>query len=320
MNARAPLLAFAVIALHAGAEPTIVKTKWREFEAFALSDGRSEVLVVPALGGRAMSYGLKGGLNFLWNGEPGNERKDNAQFWGGDKTYIGPHTLWGFYRPTWPPPVPDRAAHEVELLDGGRLRTTSPAWEPHGVKITREYAWDAGKLVIIHTIGKAAGSHALGAVWTITQIVPTDFVYVPLNPKSPYRDNVCWFAWSKDRENSGAQILSPSLLQIRPTPGALYKLGAHPARPALAAEKDGLAFLQESDPQEGQYPEGADGAGLSVEVYHHDAPGSGEYTELEMLSPVRRLDEGAMLVTRWSLHAVPKDGARAAIEPLFGAK
>ena len=318
MNARAPLVALAVLTLHAGAEPAVVKTKWRGLEAFALSDGRSEVVVVPALGGRALSYGLKGGLNFLWNGEPGNERKENAQFWGGDKTYIGPHTLWGFYRTMWPPPLPDHAAHEVEMLDGGRLRTTSPVWEPHGVKITREYAWDAGDLVVTHSISKAPASHALGTVWTITQIVPTEFVYVPLNPVSPYRDNVYWFAWSKDRENAGARVLSPSLLEIRPTPGALYKLGAHPARPALAAVKDGLVFLQKSEPQEGQYPEGADGAGLSVEVYHHDAPGAGEYTELEMLSPLRRLDGGATMVTRWSLHPVPKDGAREAVDKLFG--
>ena len=58
MNARAPLFALAVLTLHAGAEPAVVKTKWRGFDALALSDGRSEVVVVPALGGRALSYGL----------------------------------------------------------------------------------------------------------------------------------------------------------------------------------------------------------------------------------------------------------------------
>jgi hypothetical protein len=55
------------------------------------------------------------------------------------------------------------------------------------------------------------------------------------------------------------------------------------------------------------YPEGADGAGLSVEVYHHDQKGPGEYVELEQLSPLRRLDAGLTLTTRWSIHPLPAE-------------
>jgi hypothetical protein len=320
LNARFFLPALLALALPAQAEPTLARTQWRGFDAYMLSDGRSEATVVPALGGRVMSYGRKGGLNFIWNGAPGNERVDNAQFWGGDKTFIGPHTFWGFYRPTWPPPLPDRTAHTAEVLDGARLRTTSPAWEPHGTKIVREYSWDAGTLVIAHTLTPAPGSHALGAVWTVAQIIPTDAVYVPLNPQSPYRDGVYWFGWSKQHgAEAGAKVLSPTLLELHPITGTLYKFGAHPARPALVAVKDGLAFLQTDDPQEGQYPEGADGAGLSLEVYHHDAPGPGEYIELEHMSPLRRLDAGATLTTHWSLHDV-KDGVRETVEKLLDGK
>ena len=319
MNLPRLLLPLALLPAALLAEPTVEKTTWRELPAFRLSDGRTEAVVVPQLGGRCVSYGLVGGWNWLWTGEPGSERRNPTLHWGGDKTYLGPHTLWSFYRPMWPPPLPDHAAHEVEQLDGGRLRTTSPVWEPHGAKFTREYAWDAGELVVTHSFAPAPGSHALGAVWTVTQIIPTDFVYVPLHPQSPYRDNVFWFAWSKQRgAEAGANMMSPTLLEIRPTTGTLYKLGASPTQPALAAVKGGVLFLQKSAPQEGQYPEGADGAGLSIEVYHHDAAGPGEYTELEMMSPLRRLDQGAKLITRWSLHPVPKDGARAMVVELFG--
>jgi hypothetical protein len=321
LNARLFLSFVASHVLWAHGEPTITQTQWRGFDAFTLGDGRSEAVVVPALGGRVMSYGMKGGVNFIWNGAPGNERAENAQFWGGDKTFIGPHTLWGFYRTPWPPPLPDRTAHSVEKLDGARLRTTSPTWEPHGTKIVREYAWENEALVITHTLTPAQGSHALGAVWTVTQIVPTDTVYVPLNPQSPYREGVYWFGWSKQRgAEAGAKVVSPSLLELHPTTGTIYKFGAHPTRPALVAVKDGVAFLQTADPQEGQYPEGADGAGLNVEIYHHDTSGPGEYTELEHLSPLRRLDAGATLTTRWSLHEVAKDGRREACEKLLEGK
>ena len=79
-------------------------------------------------------------------------------------------------------------------------------------------------------------------------------------------------------------------------------------------------FVAHAAPQEGQYPEGADGAGFSVEVYHHDAPGLGEYTELELLSPLRRLDAGATLITRWNVHALPKDDASATIARIIGSE
>ncbi len=303
------------------AEPGVSTTTWRGLPAFRISDGKAEAIAVPQLGGRVMHFGRVGGGNFLWNGEPGSERREVALMWGGDKTYIGPHTMWPFTQPRmWPPPVPDVSAHEAATLEGGeRLRMTSPAWPGYGTRVVRELAFDAGgDLVFTHTIEKAPAGALLGAVWVVTQTAPSDAVFVPLNPKSPYKDNVYWFGWGTPKEGTGATTLSPTLLRIRPVLGTSWKLGAHPARPALATVKDGVAFVQRADPQEGQYPEGADGAGLSVEVYHHDLPGPGEYTELEMLSPLRRLDAGATLTTRWSLHDVPREAPEAEVERLLG--
>ena len=320
------LLAAAALALcgacFAG-EPAVTKTTWREIDAYKLTDGRAEAVVVPRLGGRVMVFGLKGGTNFIWSGEPGAERKPVALMWGGDKTYIGPHAMWSFTQArTWPPPAPDAAEHPAEVLEGGRLRTVSPPWEGcGGARITREYGFDAqGDFVMTHTIGKVPGSQQLGAVWVVTQTVPSDFVFVPLNPESPYKDNFFWFSFGGPKEKKGARALSPSLLKIQPVTGEIFKLGANPKQPALATVKDGIAFVQRADPQDGQYPDGADGAGLSVEVYHHDLPGPGEYTELELLSPLRRLDQGATLTTRWTLRewpAEPPHGEAKAAEKLL---
>lgn len=291
-------------------EPVVTKTTWREIDAYKITDGRAEAVVVPKLGGRVMVFRLVGGANFIWSGEPGAETKPVTQMWGGEKTSIGPHTMWKFTQPrTWPPPAPDAAEHAAEVLDGGRLRTVSPPWEScGGARITREYGFDAkGDFVMTHTISKVAGGQQLGAVWVIAQTVPSDFVFVPLNPQSPYKDNFFWFDFGGPKDRKGVLALSPSLLRIRPVTGEGFKIGASPKQPALATVKDGLAFVQRADAQDGQYPEGADGAGLSVEVYHHHLPGPGEYTELEFLSPLRRLDEGATLTTRWTLREWPSD-------------
>jgi hypothetical protein len=307
------LAGFLALALGAGAiaaEPVVTKTTWREIEAWQITDGRAVAVVVPKLGGRVMVFGLVGGTNFIWSGEPGAETKPITQMWGGEKTYIGPHSMWGFTQPrTWPPPAPDAAEHLAEVLEGGRLRTVSPPWESYGgARITREYGFDAkGDFVMTHTISKVPGSRQIGAVWVIAQTIPSDCVFVPLNPQSPYKDNFFWFNFGGPKDRKGAQPLSASMLKIQPVTGEGFKLGANPKQPALATIKDGIAFVQRADPQDGQYPEGADGAGLSVEVYHHDLPGPGEYTELEFLSPLRRLDAGATLTTRWTLVGFPDE-------------
>ena len=333
LTLRAASLAALALALRlsapaAAAEPAVAKTKWREFEAYRMSDGRSEAVVVPQLGGRLVHYGLIGGTNWIWTGEPGSERKEPPLMWGGDKTYIGPHTMWKFTQSkVWPPPPPDFAPHEVQLEPEGAasaeprvlLRTTSTSWPGYGARVSREYHFEAnGDFVTRHSISAVADNPTLAAVWVITQTIPTEFVFVPLNPKTPYEDGVYWFGFGSPKDQVGATVLSPSLLQIRPVAGTGYKLGAHPAKPALAAVHRGEAFLQRADPQEGQYPEGADEAGLSVEVYHHHLPPPGQYTELELLSPLRRLDQGATLTTRWNVHPVKAGSERESIEQLFG--
>ena len=314
--------AFAPVATTNAADPPSAKrVKWRDLDAIALSDGRTEAIVVPKLGGRLMHYSLIGGLNWIWNGEEGSEKREPPLLWGGDKTYIGPHSMWRFTQAKgWPPPAADFTPHEAELPiapTGLLLRTTSPEWHGYGARVIREYSFVDGELVITHKVTKVPGSAALMAAWTVTQTIPDATLFVPLNPKSTSKDNVFWFGFGAARERVGTSFLSLNLLRLQPITGAGFKLGAHPAKPALAAVKGALAFLQKADPQEGQYPEGADGAGLSVEVYHHDLPPPNQYTELELLSPLRRADEGASLVTRWSIHPLQGQDERASVERLL---
>jgi hypothetical protein len=93
-----------------------------------------------------------------------------------------------------------------------------------------------GDFVTRHSISAVADNPTLAAVWVITQTIPTEFVFVPANPeKSPYEDGVYWFGFGSPKDQVARRCSRPSLLQIRPVAGTGYKLGAHPAKPALAA-------------------------------------------------------------------------------------
>ncbi len=301
-------------------EPTVSKTKWRDFDAYKLTDGRTEAIVVPKLGGRLVHYGKVNGPNFMWTGEPGTERGDDALMWGGEKTYIGPHTMWGFTQPTmWPPPaVPNTSEYEATIVDGRLLRTVSPKWPAYGARVTREVSFDpSGDLIFNHSVEKVPGSLTLVAAWTIAQTAPADAVYAPLNPESPYKNGIFWFTKPLSLDQFGAALLTPTLLKIRPITGTVYKLAADPVKPSLVAVKDGVAFVLQAEPQKGQYPEGAPDAGMTLEIYHHPLPPPREYTELEFLSPLHRLEEGATLTTRWSLKDLAKDAGPEEIARLL---
>ena len=300
------------------AEPSAKPVTWRELPAMRITDGRSEAVVVPSLGGRVVHFGLVGGLNWLWTGELGAEKKMPALYWGGDKTYLGPHTLWSLAQDSmWPPPAPDFQPCEV-VEPRGLFSTLSASWPGSGARIRRDYSFGKdGELVITHSVAPVPGSREIAALWVIAQTAPTDAVFMPLAAQSPYKDGYFRFGFAKPAAGFAATLLSPVLLQVKPEPGVNFKLGAHPKLPALAVEKDGHVFLQRADAQEGMYPEGAEGAGLSVEVYHHDLKGSGEYVELEQLSPLRRLDKGISLTTRWSIHPLPVTSQEARTRELL---
>jgi hypothetical protein len=62
----AAALAFSLPFGVLGANPMLTKTTWREFDAFKLTDGRAEAVVVPKLGGGVVAFGLIGGTHFIW--------------------------------------------------------------------------------------------------------------------------------------------------------------------------------------------------------------------------------------------------------------
>jgi hypothetical protein len=289
------------------AQTKINPEKWQAFDAYRLSDGRSEAVVVPALSGRVMWFGLKGRFNFLWNAPTEIIGGGGFKNWGGDKTFVGPHEAWEqFAAALWPPqPGWDGPAHEAEIA-GDKLRVSGPLWPGFGTRINRAFSFnDKGEFVIEQMLEKTEGETVRVAAWQVTQCVTPDAVFFRINPESQYKNGVFWFG--RPHSEVDATPVSPSLFRIRPQPGRGYKIGADSPQPAIAAVKDGIAFVQRAPREKGPYPDGASEAGFPVEFYNHGEPGTKHYVELELLSPLRYLRSGDTLrfTARWSLHGLP---------------
>lgn len=300
--------------------------------AFRLSDGRTEAIVVPAIG-RVMRYGFVGGPNLLWNTPRTGFNADEWRNWGGDKTWPAPQSYWPIYSGRgWPPDEAwDNSSHTPQVLSGGRLRTTSPISRGLGARIVREYGFNArGEFEIAQILEKLRGAPMLLSLWNITQIAPPEAVFLPLNPQSVYKNNFFWFG-GKANEKVGVTAISPSLLQVRPVRAATgsgnYKIGVDAPVAAIAAVSNGVAFVEKTARPDGQYPDGAESAGFPVELYDSgDADRRAHYIELELLSPLRAARAGTRWAhtVRWSLHRlasrdVNTPATHAEIERLLNA-
>ncbi len=310
-------LFFLVAMCHA---TTVEKTTYHGHEAYRLSDGKTEAVIVPSLSGRVMRFGAIGGANWLWNALPERLQGNGYKNYGGDKTFAGPHPVWNTFTDSlWPPePTWDGAAHIGQILPDGKFKTTGNVWRGFGVRVIREFSFNAaGEFVVSQTLEKVEGEPRVLAIWPVTQVAPPDAVYVPLNEKSAYLwgyhpyGTLPKTARVEPLVETPTQIGTPTprprLLKITPTSGGGYKLGADSPVVSIAAVKDGVAFVQRTEKIKAQYPEGVEGAGLTVEFYNHGEGGAAHYIELELMSPLYslKMGESKTLVTRWSLHALP---------------
>ncbi len=304
------LLAIALPAKAQQPKVSITDAKYGPFPALRMSDGRSEALIVPAIG-RVMEYRLVGGRSVMW--APDVDRLSQSQGfrnWGGDKTFTGPHPSWKqFAKSQWPPqPSWDGQEHAVEIVDRDgdcpRVKMTGGVWAGFGTRIVREFSFAAdGDLIIHHAIEKIEGDGLKTCVWNVTQVATPLAIFVPLNPDSPYENAFAW-AGGKGRPGADIERISPRMLRIRPNTKAGYKILID-ARPSqLTAVYADVAFTTSTERlAEGEYSEAEEGKpGFAVEVYNH-GDARGPYNELELLSPLKTIKPGEKveLTTHWRL-------------------
>ena len=288
---------------------TIEKMKFDGHEAWRLSDGQSEAIVVPDYG-RVMRFGRVGGINWLWNAPADKIAATGWKNYGGDKTWPAPQNEWVTIQgANWPPPTAwDGMPHKAGVKNG-KLWMVGPLQKELGARVVREFWFDKnGDFIVSQAADKMQGDPVYFSLWSVIQVIPPEAIFLPLNPQSPYKNNFHWIA--KPKVEVDARLLSPSLLRVLPSAGDdknNFKIGTDANVSAAIAVRDGWAFRARSDKPSGLYPDGAaDDAGFPVELYNMGAKDI-QYNELELLSPRRVYKVGSRWrhTIRWSVHQLP---------------
>lgn len=306
---------------------TMQKMKFDGHDAWRLSDGQSEAIIVPSMG-RVMRFGRVGGLNWLWNAPPGQYRLNNWSNYGGDKTWPAPQSQWEGMSggKGWPPPSAWDGAPHVAGTKNGKLWMVSPVQKGLGARIIRQFWFEPnGDFVIEQAAEKTQGDPTYFSLWSVIQIIPPEAMFLPLNPNSPYKNNFAWIY--KPKVDVNVQIATPGLLRVLPSVGTdanNFKIGTDAAMPAAVAVRDGWAFVARSNKPGGEYPDGMLGAGFPIELWNM-GPKDVHYNELELLSPLRLYKKGSRWkhTIRWSVHQLPAKDINsplmaAAIEKIIG--
>ncbi|HEX9998148.1 MAG TPA: hypothetical protein VGB45_13495 [Abditibacterium sp.] len=295
--------------------PVISKTTYFARPAYKLTDGKTEAIIVPQIG-RIMRFGKVGGPNLLWNSPTPQGIDWKWKNYGGDKNWLAPQSNWkALHGHNWPPdPDLDGKPHQAEVISGGKLKMTS-GLSATGICMVRIMSFDTkGEFVIEQTALKQRGLTVRAAIWNISQVVPGEAFFLPLNSNSSYENGV--FALEKWSETQKIEKVNPRIVRIVPSiAGGNGKIGVDSPVSSLVSVRDGVAFLQKAPKPAGQYPDGANGAGFPVELYIFGGAKT-YYAEMELLGPLRDFALGSKSThtMRWSLHDLPsKDVASPAV-------
>ncbi len=297
-----------------GCFAAIQETKYSGFDAWRLCDGKTEAIVVPALG-RVMSFKTETGKNWLWNATYAKGKTpDYAGWnnWGGDKTWLSPQSNWKNLgsEKGWPPPKEwEQLPFQSQVMTGGKLKIWGPVSPVTGLRLSRIFYHEAnGDFVIEQTVQQEKGAPVEAGIWSISQIngANIDAVFLPRGEKSDYENG---FLQLEKAARAQVKTVSPTLLQVAPTLDGAYKIGSDAPVASIAAVKKGWAFVQRAAKPEGNYPDGEeDKSGTPVQLF-----GQGieklNYLELELLSPIYQFKPGARRThaVRWSLHQLPSE-------------
>lgn len=290
---------------------SVEKTAYQGWpEAYRLSNGTVDVVIVPAIG-RIMRYGPVGGANLLWEnpklaGHPASPGKEWANF-GGDKVWPWPQDEWPQRAGrAWPPPVAaDQAAFTVEPR-GDSLRMTSPTIEGYGVRIVRDVRLDpAGTRLTIDSRLETAEKPADFAIaaWTVTQFPRPDQLFARTLPDSTLKE--------------GYRPLSdPKWDGVRALEGRVFVAGPQSKGVKLGFDADLLAWRKGPDLVIGRasFPDSdaSPKPGERGQMWNNTDPA---YIELEFTAPLATPAKQKLptLRTTWEWQQIPADETAGAV-------
>ncbi|MBB6431316.1 DUF4380 domain-containing protein [Algisphaera agarilytica] len=289
-------------------EPVVPAGKITFEDAVKIDNGVVRLAVSPSVG-RVVEFGYVGQPNLLWvntqdifDTPPGPDTYYNI---GGDKLWVAPQPLWknAFGHDNWPPEgVIDGAAWTLVEQKRDSITIQSPESPDYGVVVRRTFQLPASKSQAVITnqiVRLRANPHPL-QLWTVTQIKEPDTAVLDIAKDGPEMPTP--FVKMTDETpvkvegyvrliGEGGAVAWTQQGDVHAKLGTLGRW--------VAGVYDGVVFRQSTKfDANAAYPEAS-----SVQVYR-----AGDYTELELLSPLIQLAPGESMsnTVTWALIEVSK--------------
>jgi hypothetical protein len=298
-------------------DATVSRAQWQGWETSVIRNRTAEVVVVPAIG-RVMQFRLldaAAAKSVFWSHAaigPALAPDENGWInFGGDKAWPAPQSEWAAIAGSgWPPPRTFDAVPYTGTIDGNTVVLVSPVDPAYGLRVRRKISLNASEPImsIETTYEKVRGAPVRVGVWTITQLVSPERVFVLLPERSTFA--------------GGHRRLLPPEPKDFAVEGRLLSLARDTVQKTMIAS-DGDALLWVGDGPdlliENVTPASAAGAdwpeGAHSQIYT-SSDGAEPYVELELLGPLRDLapEQTVSLASRYTL--VP----RVEADPLAEAR
>jgi hypothetical protein len=292
----------------------VSRAQWQGWETQVIRNPVAQVVVVPAIG-RVMQFRLleDGAKSIFWSHPaigPALAGDENGWInFGGDKAWPAPQSAWAaIVGKGWPPPRTFDAVAHAATVEGNAIVLVSPVDPAYGMRVRRRISLHASEPVmsIETTYEKVSGAPMRVGVWTITQLVSPERMFVLLPERSAFA--------------GGHRRVLPPVPKDFAVDGRLLSLARDTAeKTMIASDGDALLWvgdgpdllIENTTPASGaSWPEGA-----HSQIYT-SPDGAEAYVELELLGPLHDLAPGqsASLTTRYTLvrrvDADPVDEAR----------
>ncbi len=286
-------------------------------EAYRLSNGIVEMVVVPAVG-RVMAYHFVDHpeTDPLWT-----NFSDFGKFYvshdigfnpGGDKLWPSPQDDWGKHGSTyrnWPPdPAVEFGPYQGALIKNG-LRITGPVSAGFAMSVSREFILKPGsaQVSINDTFTKSADASGdkngfpVG-IWNITETRADETVYVPL-PKTSKVNPQGFIGMQGASQSEVNWTVADGLLSYTHHPSKSNKVGIDDQAGWMATLYGGDVLFSERSAYEpkGVYLD----AGTHTQLYSKDSPA---FIEIEFHSAGHNLKAGESMkrTVTWNLQRLPR--------------
>ena len=285
-------------------ELRIEQTEFRSWrEAYVVSLGQAEMVVVAEIGPRILSLSVGRGLNLLFVDE---EMTLGSEEGTGDWRLYGGHRIW-VAPETDDSSAPDNVRCEVKISDEG-LTVLAPVAPRTQLQKRLTISQRRGRFVVEQGVRNCGDSPTIGAVWALTCVLPDGVVAFPWGSGGAWdlKKIVYWKQWL----GSGTDVTSdqwqpgPDVFCIEPT-GEEGKVGSNPPEGWVALCREDGTFIKSYRWAPGaRYPD----EDCSLQVYTCD-----HFVELETLGPLTTFHPGIEVVHEevWTVTAAaidPRDG------------